>query len=130
MIWTIHDHSSPWGVGSMIWTIHDQSSVGCLGWAKLGCLGWLKLGVSAVCSYSKTARNAATYALGIAPSEPVNPLPYCGFVVATLKSIRPVDLVAMTNQTEDDEIAQSATKADKRNRMEIRYAWAKIKAEI
>ena len=31
--------------------------LGCLGWAKLGCLGWLKLGVSAVCSYSKTARS-------------------------------------------------------------------------
>ena len=34
-----------------------RRSTMCLGWAKLGCLGWLKLGVSAVCSYSKTARN-------------------------------------------------------------------------
>ena len=32
-----------------------------------------------VCRYSKTARNAATCALGIAPSEPVNPTPSCGF---------------------------------------------------
>ena len=35
----------------------------------------------------------------------------------------------MSNQIEDDEIAQSVTKAAKRNRMEIRYAWAKISAE-
>ena len=35
----------------------------------------------------------------------------------------------MSKEIEADEIAQSATKAAKRNRMEIRYAWAKIKAE-
>ena len=35
----------------------------------------------------------------------------------------------MSNQIEDDEIAQSATKAAKRNGVEIRYAWAKIAAE-
>ena len=34
----------------------------------------------------------------------------------------------MSNQIEDDEIAQFVTKAAKRNRMEIRYAWAKISA--
>ena len=50
--------------------------------------------------------------------------------IATLKSIRPIVPVAMTNQTEDDEIAQSVTKAAKRNGVEIRYAWAKIAAEI
>ena len=32
-----------------------------------------------VCRYSKTARNAATCALGIATSEPMNPAPSCGF---------------------------------------------------
>ena len=35
--------------------------------------------VCGVCRNSKTARNAATCALGIAPSEPVNPAPSCGF---------------------------------------------------
>ena len=36
----------------------------------------------------------------------------------------------MSKEIEADEIEQSATKAAKRNRMEIRYAWAKIAAEI
>ena len=36
----------------------------------------------------------------------------------------------MTNQTEADEIEPLGNEAAKRNRMEIRYAWAKIKAEI
>ena len=49
--------------------------------------------------------------------------------IATLKSSRPVVSVAMSNQIEDDEIAQSATKAAKRNGVEIRYAWAKIAAD-
>ena len=73
--------------------------LGCLGWAKLGCLGWLKLGVSAVCSYSKTARNRGWgitrsqppsieclrwplqphAGIGIDRSEPMNPTPSCGF---------------------------------------------------
>ena len=35
----------------------------------------------------------------------------------------------MSNQIEADEIAQSATKAAKRNGVEIRYAWAKIAAD-
>ena len=35
----------------------------------------------------------------------------------------------MSKEIEADEIAQSVTKAAKRNRMEIRYAWAKISAE-
>ena len=51
----------------------------CLGWAKLGC----PQSVSAVCCYSKTARNGGTL---------------------TLKSSQPVVTIAMSNQTEDDEI--------------------------
>ena len=47
----------------------------------------------------------------------------------TLKSIRPVVSVAMSNQIEDDEIEPLVNEAAKRNRMEIRYAWAKIAAE-
>ena len=35
----------------------------------------------------------------------------------------------MSNQIEANEIAQSATKAAKRNGVEIRYAWAKISAD-
>ena len=35
----------------------------------------------------------------------------------------------MSKEIESDEIAQSATKAAKQNRMEIRYAWAKISAD-
>ena len=62
-----------------------------------------------VCRNSKTARNGGTL---------------------TLKSSRPVVSIAMSNQIEADEIAQSATKAAKRNGVEIRYAWAKIAAEI
>ena len=72
--------------------------LGCLGWAKLGCLSWLKLGVSTVGLWGVSqledgpqrgvrggvfggcvSTYVATCALGIAPSEPVNPLPYCGF---------------------------------------------------
>ena len=69
----------------------------------MGCLGWAKLGVSTVGLWgvsqlddapqqgvrgsvfggyvltTLSVHGVATRALGIAPSEPVNPLPYCGF---------------------------------------------------
>ena len=35
----------------------------------------------------------------------------------------------MSKEIEADEIAQSVTKAAKRNGVEIRYAWAKISAD-
>ena len=56
----LDDPRSQLPVGCRIDDLDDpraRRSTMCLGWAKLGCLGWLKLGVSAVCSYSKTARN-------------------------------------------------------------------------